>query len=493
MKTSYIRARLDARRGDLAARKALGLKYLTGVEENLPADPSLALHYLEPFLDDPGIAAEVAAQVPLDFLMRTGRLDLLHRTADMSPRAAIKLGTLMYLMGEVDTGSRWIAVWAKHVSADNTGEGGPDIRGELFAALRNRELMSGELVLHQALQDAPDDHLPTLIQIALAVDLASAAATEKLLDLLGSAERGEARVDPLSPEEIFDCLSKSRCRVSYVHRLLGCALIGFDCGHLSWHSLVPKQNYREGYARLLRAAHGEEPRAWYSLYKASSDYRSVLANLGAALFFLEQAARAGDPRAHAALGAKMLNSARTLEDLINAQSWLCKAAAAGDGLAETTLLSFFPTTGLSSHASAESTLAKIHPLDPVLAAVLRTAREFQLTRKEAMSLDMQACVQGESLVFTPEKRASAFALPAVTAKSKDALRLLADSIRRVGGIATGAVFERRRAAAQRTLFDAYGFDERLFFIEFTADLGIRRDLVKWKGANGHLIKEIKDR
>ena len=477
MKPGDIRSRSAALEGDIEARRQLGLKFLVG--QGVARQPEVALNYLEGLLDDPEVAIAVADHIPLELLVRKHLVQILRRTSGTSSTAAAKLLAWDFLAGE-DCGAHP----AKEFEESHS-RGAID-RGTVHSILGRRDLMSIEPLLIEAFRQLPN-RTAHLIQVCLNSGAALNAAREKIGELVAAAEHGQGNLHPLTPKQICELLSE--CRSPYAHYVLGRAQIGFSCGQLSWDALVPKRNYREGYTHLLRAAHGGASGAWYHLYRSCSDYRSVLGNVTAADFFLEKGAAEGHVESQTVLGIRTLASARTTDDLVFGQQWLCISAAADNRDAETVLLTFFSAYSQTNTEYAESTLSRIASLDPLLCAILRVSREFQLTRKEAFGLDFSTCIQADSLVFVPERRSTPFALPAITARAKDALRLLS-RLALSRELPSGAGFERRRAAAQRALFANYGFEESAFFADYDPDNAHRRDVGTWKKMNAPLLRRL---
>lgn len=465
---SENRAWIRPSRGTMSTRKELGLKYLTG--DGAPKLPEIGFEYLGKFAEEPGIAVALAAHAPLALFVRNCRLDILVSIAHRSSHAAAMLEVWQLLSGE-----RAIA------PQQHPG----------FQHLLKCGSTEIEMLLAEAYKQLPGRHCD-LIEIALLTRAGLGLASAMLVEIIRAAESGQASLEPLTASQVRELLGIAD-ESAFVHYILGRAQIGFPCGGLKWEQITPKLNYRAGYAHLLRAADQGECGAWYALYIASSDYRSVLANPSAAQFFLEKAAAKGYLTAQVALGVKTLRMARTVGDIVEGQRWLSRAWSQHDADAELILRSFGQGIADSNSSRAATTLAKIRQLDPLLAAILAVARQFGLTRKEAFGLRVSSCIQGGSLIFIPESKRAPFALPSAIEPSRvEAMRELVNC---PGELlpADGAAFERRRAAQQRGLFSTYGFVEADFFREAHEVAQEHRDLSQWKALNSALLKDVQKR
>ena len=203
----------------------------------------------------------------------------------------------------------------------------------------------------------------------------------EVLYTVREAEHGRVHLS-VPPSEIFAQLVEHGARGNaYANFVLGRAQVGASCGHIAPLQLVPKLNYREGYTRLLRAAHGGEAEAWFELYRACANYRSVLANRSAAIFFLEQAASQGVQLAKTSLGVFTLLHAQDVEAVVAGQRWLVEAAMCGEESAFTVLSTFLVPNDSSSETeeSVTNVLAQV-AADAELSLALRLSRTFRLTR-----------------------------------------------------------------------------------------------------------------
>jgi len=314
--------------------------------------------------------------------------------------------------------------------------------------------------------------------------------TQEILELIRTAE-GVPAAFHLSPHDVFPKLvALGASGSAYANYVLGRAQVGVNCGFIAPLQLVPKLNYREGYTRLLRAAHGGEPGAWFELYRACANYRSVLANQSAAFFFLEQAAESGVLLAKTGLGASILLRAEELESLVLGQRWLNEAAMGGDALAFAVLTTFLVPEERSCGTEERLMGLIADTKDPELSLVLRVARAFRLTKNEAARIPTFRATR-RSLVIKPSSpNSSEFALPAT---SGDALELLLELRQLTSDFSVGRTFERRRGAALRRMLEVAGIPEEVFFAGRRVDLRPYRSLESWKRANAALLKSVLNR
>lgn len=310
----------------------------------------------------------------------------------------------------------------------------------------------------------------------------------KILELIRDAEAGGATQLGAVPKEIFASLvALGDSGSTFANYVLGRAQIGADCGQIAPLQLVPKLNYREGYTRLLRAAHGGEAGAWFELYQACTNYRSVLANQSAALFFLEQAAQSGHPTAQTRLGIVTLLHAEGVQPMLAGQKWLCEAAGTGDAAASRVLSTFLVPDNSSHQMQDQFQRLITQTKDSDLSFALRVARAFRLTKSEAAKISAFRATR-RSLVIKPSRpNSSEFALPATT---DEALELLFEFRQIAPGFSAGRSFERRRAAVLQKLLDTANISEELFFAPQSLDLGPYRSVDSWRKANLALLKSL---
>jgi len=188
-----------------------------------------------------------------------------------------------------------------------------------------------------------------------------------------------------------------------------------------------------------------------------------------ARFCLEKAAARGMADAQRRLGAIVLKNASMISETERAIGWLHLASLGGDLHARSLLRTLvLPLEGRD--AEAEAAIAAVRGVEPWLAARLRIAREFGLTKLEALSFDPLTGVRPWGLVvgrnpFVTQIRLSApRAVPALTPQALDHLRTVATFFAQSNvdhGAYEGGL--RRRSMNQRRVFVRLGLDERMFF------------------------------
>ena len=166
--------------------------------------------------------------------------------------------------------------------------------------------------------------------------------------------------------------------------------------------------------------------------------------------------------------------------------WLYEAAAAGDACADQLLRSLVLPVG-GDDDLAMTAIEAIRRDDPWLACRLRTARDFGLTKLEALSVDIVAGVRSWGLVVGPNpfivqsRLAAARAVPALTAAAGQNLRRSAaflQQARQDGGGVEGDL--RKRGMRLRRALESYRIDEAIFFAEVrSTTLDALRQGTKW--------------
>ncbi|HKX41410.1 MAG TPA: hypothetical protein VJO99_09655, partial [Burkholderiaceae bacterium] len=255
---------------------------------------------------------------------------------------------------------------------------------------------------------------------------------------------------------------------------LGRALCGIPCGVLAPDSLADGMNMRKGVALLLRAADAGCDEAWLHLYRMHGDHRLSVANPQMARFCLEKAALAGQVEAQRKLGALILRAADSLAESEQAIQWLHSAANANDVHAKSLLQSLvLPLEGRD--ADARSAIELVRQDDPWLAVRLQLAREFGLTKLEALCVDPAeglrdwGLVVGKNPFISQIRLSAARAIPAVTGSALETARRAAAFFGQSSRDAMA--FEgdlRRRSLRQRRAFERHGLDEAMFFANATS-------------------------
>lgn len=159
-------------------------------------------------------------------------------------------------------------------------------------------------------------------------------------------------------------------------------------------------NFKKAIRWLQQAGEQGLAEAWYALSRIYIKPEFSQRNVADAQGYLERAAGMGYRDAQLECGNNAWRARREHEgNDVRAVYWLQKAAAQGCAQAAAALLKIAPRpvsgTFAAICASAPAGLSQSHPL---LAARLRLAALFSLTRAEALLLDVRAADQGHCLV-----------------------------------------------------------------------------------------------
>ena len=509
MRRQDIQLLANARRGDLEARYEVGMRYLLG-RDGFPPHVDTGLEYLtHQSLASSGRAARAIAEaLPLHELVRRDLLPALLTAARTgSTKAQVKLGTWCALTS-AELAER--AMWLEAAAAAGAGEARAvaDVllrRPGTPAAAEPRALTAAEL---RALREVHGIELERLFPQALDAAVRSDDAAE-IACVLNRAISERSTVTPELADAVCTALARldkdNECRISCgrdslesllkdcIKRgnatagfLLGRALSGFGTPALPASTLARGLNMRRGAALLLRAADAGLTAAWMVLYHIHSDHHTSVSNPLMARFFLEKAALAGELCAQRRLGALILRSARTVQESEQGIYWLHLAATRGDLLAAQLLASLvLPVEGLD--AEADAAIDAIRREDPWLACRLRTARDFGLTKLEAMSIDIVSAFRLWGLVVGPNpsiaqaKLAAPRAVPAMRPRAFENLRLSVsffEQSRQDGSPIEGD--RRRRTHRLRYCLERSGIEESLFFAKASSTrLDSMRQGSKW--------------
>jgi TPR repeat protein len=488
MKRQDIRLLALARGGDIQARCEVGRRYLLGAE-GFPRHLGSGIEHLShpSVVGLPAAARIVAECMTLDEIVQARLLPALQRAADAGLAVAqAKLGAWWLARHPVAmAGTSWLqAAAAQGLAAAQAAldawRRAPAQQGagaSLAAALRTlaqHKLLDGGAVAQAAAQEALAAGDLAALGAALAAALAlqdGAAGLDELVVL--AVDAAESAGEPLvslpasAIEPVLEARATAGDRVAAY--ALGRALCGIDLGGVPANALAEGQNMRKGAALLLRAADAGCDGAWLHLYRLHSDNRLSVANPQMARFFLEKAALRGLTEAQRRLGALVLRGASTLMESEQALGWLHRAAQQGDGHAQLLLRSLvLPLEGEDDEA--EAAIAAVARTDPWLAARLRIAREFGLTKLEALCFEPVSGLRPWGLVvgknpFISQIRLSApRAIPALTPQALEHLRSVAEFFSGAGADASRYEGDlRRRSLNQRRVFAKLGLDEAMFF------------------------------
>lgn len=490
-----------ARAGDFGARCDVGRRYLMG-SEGFPQNVELAMSYLHGALQRGDIRAHTVMSecMSLRDLIAHDRLDSLKLAASQNlPRAQFMLGVWTLLTSESsDVSTRLIERAASGGCADAVSVMsilGDDIRDATLMVLRiatRAHPTDAHEVARRAVVVALPGESGAVLQRAMRCMIdCSATLTPGVADVvLQVVER--ARSLPYWPTTVeavvFEsCLEDCAARGSAsAASILGLAYCGQDQGAVAAHAITTSRNLRKGAALLLRAADGGLTDAWDVLYRIHADNRSSVANPQMARFFLEKAATTGDAQAQRRLGALVLKTASSLHESEIALQWLHTAAQRDDIPAQNILRSLvLPVDG--EDEIADTAIEAMMSEAPSIASRLRVARDFGLTRLEALCVDVMAGVRpwglvvGENRYLAQVRLAQPRAVPSLSEKIHQRLRRSAAHFaqqRQDGGSPEGDL--RTRSARLRRLLSSYGVEESIFFAKASSNkLDTLRHGPKW--------------
>jgi TPR repeat protein len=474
-----------ARQGDAAARSEAGRRYLVG-GDGFPRHVATGLEYLShpSVRDQPETAIAIAESLSLQDLLQLQQEEALQRAAAAgSPLAQFKLGVWMALQrSRVAAGQSWLesAAAAGHIEArqalaavrEGRAEEAVDALVRAVASSAALDVVQvGVLAARLAKESQSLDLLVDCVRVALTV---APSLTDDLSDLVVAAvlraERGNHSLRGLAPDQIEESLEMAVTRGDRdAALLLGRARCGIASGTLAPARLTSHINVRKGVALLLRAADAGRDDAWLDLYATHADHRSSVSNPQMARFFLEKAAAAGQAEAQRKLGALILRSSGSLAESEQAIGWLHAAFQQGDVHAQRLLASLVLPLGGDALA-ARAAIEEVRQSDPWLAVRLTLARDFGLTKLEALSVDPVEGSRPWGLVvgrnpFIAQPRLSApRAVPALNAQALQNLARAAAFFEQSRG--DSSAFEgdlRRRSVRQRRVFERLGLAEDMFF------------------------------
>lgn len=498
-----------ARRGDIAACFEAGRKYLQGTS-GFPRHVALGLEYLQQTEAIRSADAQELIVESLDLyeIAAHGRIRALQQVAQAGRSTAqVKLAVWLSLTAtDAEEGMRWFRsaaargdasakrVLMRHSSDDQSEE-------RLIDALRSLKQLPGfgwpDLVT-LAMERARMHQAPHLLFRALALGLEPGAVpdadlADKVLEALSYASALDAAkiaVDRRAIEALLDdCVARGSAAAAL---MLGQALSGRNVGALAWESIVACQNYRKAAALLMRAADGGHRDAWTRLYEMHSNHNGSVANPPMARFCLEKAAAGGVVAAQRRLGASLIKASGTLREVEQGMHWLFLAAQAGDKHAQGLLRTFvLPVDGREE--DADRALEVLKQAHPGIAVRLRVARDFGLTKLEAMSVDLVAgqrdwgLLVGKNPHIRHIKLSAPRAIPAISAAVQSRLREIVVQV--ASGGVRWADFQdmelRYRAVRIKQVLDAHGFPESLFFSKARSnDLEVLRNGGRW----AHMVK-----
>jgi len=491
-----------ARQGNIPAKCEVGRKYLSGAD-GFPRRVATGLEYLtHPSVKRlPEVSRTIAESLTLPEILRFAQEEALQLAATSGSIAAqLKLGVWNVIrypnrgdgMRLLRTAAHQGHLGAVAALGALERKPGDSALVESLVALSSSEggLDSAEvstLAAEQALSKRDVASAARCLRVALGLTAdPSDAVAELVLSLVLLAEESADSLG-LPASSVQACLEKKCVYGDYSGGYtLGRALCGIHCGHIKPSSLASSTNFRKGAALLLRAADGGCTDAWLHLYRVHSDHSLSVANPQMARFCLEKAATAGNTEAQRKLGATLMRESGKLRESEQGISWLFAAAQKGDDIAQQLLKTLvIPVQG--SDADAKLGLDAVSQDAPWLAVRLQLARDFGLTKLEALTVDPAAGVRewglviGQNPFISQRLVSSPRAVPAITEGALVRLQAAADffaELRREGGTVEGDL--RHRSRTQRTAFERHRLSEPAFFAQVSsAQLEVLRQGPKW--------------
>jgi TPR repeat protein len=466
-----ITLRRAARAGDIQAAFEMARRYLSG--SGMPKNIAVGLQYLLPQRASAEAAMLVCRCLPLHELIEHGQIDLLSLYGDLDPQLRVKLGVWQVLAGRLEDGLEALRESLPRGSC--TGElwnAYPPSQGwvAVLEHLGSLGIVDARAVAlasaKRACLDADLERFSRTLRLAIDLKTADSLTREWIYKAVTLSLAQHRAVLHLDAHHIHAALEFAAAGLDpQPWLILGLALCGLPCGPNPAAALVTRENLRKGTALLMRAAHAGYTEAWLHLHKLSSNPRCSVANPEMARFFLEKAAAAGHSEAQRRLGALILSRSRTLVETEGAVGWLHLAAQQRDAYASDLLRSLVLPVDGDPH-DAEAALSDIERIDPWLSARLRLAREFGLTKQEALSLDPIAAERPWGLVTTAipylshNKLSAPRVVPAVSPAAVSALRHAVVLFSRASYHELDSA---QRSNSQRRRLAHLALDETLFF------------------------------
>ncbi|WP_313570126.1 hypothetical protein [Comamonas terrigena] len=479
MKRENIRLRSLARSGDIDARMKLGGFYLEGTMD-FPRNIKIALEYLStPALKYKNETAKLICE-HLDILeiIEHHQIENLRIAAVTDKLSRIKLITLLIVRGEHDELIYWTEkkdlVFCvnikKHLSNIYPG----DYRQVLAYISTTYDIPTLSVVAAEAKSALVDGYYRRAEDI---ISLASSNTTsipssiyEIVTKIVTIAEENRQSIGKIPISLIEDSLeysasanNKNSCY------LLGRILAGLKTECIDSSNLSISLNLRKSIALLLKAADSGRSEAWLDLFYLCSDYRSSVGNPSMARFCLEKASFFGIAEAKRRLGVITLKDARSIEQMEMGLSLLYESSINGDSIAASIIKTLvFDVQGTENEA--DSGIAEVQQVSPLLATRLRIARYFGLTKLEALSINPATAIRPWGLVVDRNpyikkgSLAEPRAVPAASRKAIECIRNAAMEFAPNGEIAElleGSL--RARSLKQRRLFQKINLQEHLFF------------------------------
>lgn len=484
MRRESIRLRSLAKYGDKEAKLKLGEAYLSGLG-GFSRDIPIGLDYLCSLIPSEAsrVSKIVAKSLSLEEIISFQQIGMVESAAAFDEDARLKYAAWLLIRGEAEQAFNWL-----EKNDEATGERVNSFWGAITARDALRALKAiGQLYgfsiyevaaceANQALSAGNFSQARAILRNVSGLQGAIPASVHRLvIEVIRLAEkRGECIEGlPLQMVEasLEHCAAEGDAYACYV---LGRALATLNCSHLHPRQLVPAPNLRKAAALLLRSADSGIPQAWLDLFRICSDYRSSVGNPTLARFCLEKAAGQGLPEATRRLGAVVLREASHIAAMERGVAFLFDAASQGDALAKILLQSLVLPVG-GDEGEVSVVLQEVEKCAPLLAMRLRLAREFGLTKLEALSINPPnasrpwGLMVGKNPFISKISLSEPRAVPAVSNRALECVEAAVSMFAREDGeLVSMEGSLRARAQQQRRIFLRLGIDEDLVFARATS-------------------------
>jgi hypothetical protein len=282
--------------------------------------------------------------------------------------------------------------WAKRTGANAVPDSQVTMLDQLWSAERWSDYLERALPVARALAAAcQQQHAPGILD-ADDVLLLSRCAQAALL-------APEAGADPEDVQRFRELAANEHDREAQLAMGLLAARMQVDGRRIAAGD--GSANFKKAIRWLTLAGDQGLAAAWYALSRIYIKPEFSQRNVGDAQRYLERAAEMGYRDAQLECGHSAWRARRENESNdVRAAYWLQKAAAQGCAQAAAALRKVAPRCGTPAHLStgALPLRAGLDDTHPLLAARLRLAALFRLTRAEALLLDFRAADEGHCLV-----------------------------------------------------------------------------------------------
>jgi TPR repeat protein len=199
----------------------------------------------------------------------------------------------------------------------------------------------------------------------------------------------------------------ARCRELAAHAgdrdaqlMLGLWFARMDVQGVRTESGVGAVNFKRAIRWLTQAGEQGLADAWFALARIYVKPEFSQRSVAEAQSYMERAANMGHCQAQYECGLYAWRTRREDENNdVRAAYWLLKAAAQGSRQAEAALLKVAPPTAPAEWAAAAPLLTSLAASQPLMAARVELASLFNLSRAEALLVDMHRVDQGHCLLI----------------------------------------------------------------------------------------------